>query len=83
MKILPDVQTISDYYNDEWLNYDLDKKSALQRTAEAIIEGYRDLTEALEDYESKKDTDFSHFIALGYPVTPDGLKWAIDFLTKE
>jgi hypothetical protein len=82
-KIPADVQTIIDYYDDNWLNYDFSEKTPAIYAAESITEGYRNITDALENYESIKDRDFSHFIGLGYPVSPAALKWAIDLLTKE
>ena len=80
-KIPADVQTIIDYYDDNWLNYDFSDKTAAIYAAESITEGYRNLTEALEDYESIKDRDFARFTGMGYSVSPVALKWAIDLLT--
>jgi hypothetical protein len=82
-KLPSDVQTIVDYYNDEWMNYDLLLRTAEERAAIDITEGYRNLTEALEDYELMKDREIIHYTAMGYEVSPAGLKWAIDLLTKE
>ena len=70
-----DVMTIMDYYRDNWLNY---SGTPAEHAKRDILEGYRNIEKAREDYESKKGRDFSHFIGLGYPVTLAGLLWAIN-----